>query len=475
MTLPLLAMFILAGVLPLLVDLGPEWNSSAVSLYGVLFLCSLKIGLMIRQGEIRPVAFTFWIFMYVWGALSALMQVARDDFPWPIFHTLANQHHAILLLFVVIVTFEYGYQFQAQRRPPKNLPMEFQPNQVLIIGLLVALWTIYRILALGGPEALMGSRASVMKIFWSHGTTMDRLLRDVTLRAPIFVYMLIVAHYAFGRSIKEKIAAHVRYPFIYMFLLLLPLHFVANYPNALTRAWLGATVVAPALLFMPRQRWSIFLFFIGFIFSMVFIFPQLDKNRRADGAESGLVSNLEFFNNDREIAYAQLINKPDFDVFQQFCNSVQYVEENGLLWGSNFVGAAAFWVPRNIWADKPIGTGYIVGRYFRNPNDNLSSPLWMEGYMAFGLAGIIGLMFFYGRFSADVDSRFLSALSSERPISSLYPVLAVFWAGHQMYFLRGDLLSSVTFSAVPLGLLYISASRNRNRPSQAPLPGQTPP
>lgn len=88
---------------------------------------------------------------------------------------------------------------------------------------------------------------------------------------------------------------------------------------------------------------------------------------------------------------ANLINKPDFDVYQQIVNGLAYFETAGVSLGRQLAGAALFFVPRAMWADKAIPTGDLVGWASGYAFTNLSAPPALEGLVDFGVPGALAV------------------------------------------------------------------------------------
>ena len=79
---------------------------------------------------------------------------------------------------------------------------------------------------------------------------------------------------------------------------------------------------------------------------------------------------------------------------------MDYVDERGFEWGKQASGVVGFWVPRIFWYNKPVPTGVHMGAGFiglmeSTRNTNLSCPVPAEGYIDFGIAGVViyGLIF----------------------------------------------------------------------------------
>ncbi|MGW5360168.1 O-antigen polymerase [Actinopolymorpha pittospori] len=110
---------------------------------------------------------------------------------------------------------------------------------------------------------------------------------------------------------------------------------------------------------------------------LLLVFPYADLFRRVD-------SELAW----RGVA-EQLSAKGDFDAFQEIVRSLSFVSDMGHTYGLQLLGALLFFVPRFMWPGKPISTGTEVARHAGSNWENVSSPLWLETYVDFGLVGML--------------------------------------------------------------------------------------
>ncbi|MGD1853762.1 MAG: O-antigen polymerase [Leptolyngbyaceae cyanobacterium] len=148
-----------------------------------------------------------------------------------------------------------------------------------------------------------------------------------------------------------------------------------------------------------------------------------------------------------------------YDAYENFVHAIDYVDANGNTWGRQLLGAVLFWVPRSIWADKPISTGaYIADEHLRTfvtvHNTNLSSPYIEELYIDFNiLAVIIGcflmgwlfgyLDYLYQRMSNDSFSQVDFYVQPEPMYFILYPTLI----GLSLLWLRGAAMSAFAYTS----------------------------
>jgi hypothetical protein len=128
------------------------------------------------------------------------------------------------------------------------------------------------------------------------------------------------------------------------------------------------------------------------------------------------------------------------------------VNDSGISWGSNFVGAALFFVPRTLWEAKPEPTSWVIYETMDRSRvigtANLSTPLMAEGYYAFGWAGalLISILYWWGISWVTLRSR--------KDIDSWAFLSRGLFAGLALVFLRGTLTVGVSAAA---GLLVAAA------------------
>ncbi len=110
----------------------------------------------------------------------------------------------------------------------------------------------------------------------------------------------------------------------------------------------------------------------------------------------------------KENAWSGLIEafrSGDFDAFSQVVNVADYVAHEGYTMGSQLLGAILFWVPRALWAGKPIDTGTVVAEYKGYTFGNLSSPAFSELYMDGGFILVFAGSLFLGYILRSADIR----------------------------------------------------------------------
>jgi hypothetical protein len=151
----------------------------------------------------------------------------------------------------------------------------------------------------------------------------------------------------------------------------------------------------------------------------------------------GNVNILETFNETFTTEFQRL----DYDAWSNFMATIEYVERYGHTLGQQLLGSVFFFVPRSLWITKPNGTGQLVGQYLMDNYSmwfyNLSNPLQSEGFIEFGLIGII----LYAAFLAYLGKLTFKMINS----NSYAKFIGIYISFQMMLFLRGDLISSGSF------------------------------
>ena len=135
----------------------------------------------------------------------------------------------------------------------------------------------------------------------------------------------------------------------------------------------------------------------------------------------------------------------DYDAYAMLTIVLDHVQNYGITWGKQLVGVMLFWMPRSIWATKPIGTGHFVATQKGWLFTNLSAPLPAEAIINAGRIGMLLWAFILGWIICKLDKLYWNRNNADKenktPFELLYPVLIMFF----FFMNRGDLLSSTAY------------------------------
>jgi hypothetical protein len=148
-------------------------------------------------------------------------------------------------------------------------------------------------------------------------------------------------------------------------------------------------------------------FYLGFCIIMIiylFYFKTMRPSQFVWIIFSGLLLVFPFFNYFRyglsgfempspyHLMFDQL-TELHFDAFSNLIASLEYCDAYGISFGYQLLGVLFFFVPRNIWAGKPLSSGEAVGDYISGNYSlqmtNLSNPIPSEFYINFGWVGVV--------------------------------------------------------------------------------------
>jgi hypothetical protein len=153
----------------------------------------------------------------------------------------------------------------------------------------------------------------------------------------------------------------------------------------------------------------------------------------------------------------------DFDAYEIFIHTVQYVSELGTTYGKQIFGALLFWLPRSLWVNKPIGSGAFIAsylsQYFNVENFNVSNLLISEFFINFHILGVILGSILYGIITGWLDKAYFYLtkyrLSQNSEKIEFYSKLYPFLLGLYLFNLRGDFMSSFAY-AIGFSLAFIT-------------------
>ena len=210
-------------------------------------------------------------------------------------------------------------------------------------------------------------------------------------------------------------------PTLFLFVIFL----AANPASGMARFQAAALYIAVLIALLPRM-WQQRSLMIGVLVGGVFlVLPVLDRFRR--------------YTSDTEFGYSiSFIYQGHFDSFQMFALSLG---ESDLTWGTQLIGAILFFVPRAIWPEKPISSGALVADESSLVFDNISFAFFAEGYINFGIFGVILFAVALGWFAARFDTRARTMRLSGRDL-----VYYHFAVGLIFFFMRGSLMNGVAFA-----------------------------
>jgi hypothetical protein len=388
-----------------------------------------------RIGRPQLLLATFYIYTYVFMGVAAMLQSAVGFYPWP---TVANeqitQFFASATVWIGGIALEAGYRCAglgfgdwAKRFGSRDLVL-WRGCLLAICSLFLAPTLIYYF---GGFEQLFSSRTDRATLLLGAISSDEVLVQNVVLaftRVPIFVATIILI--SFQRHLKTRGSKAFLYQTL-MTATAIGALVIAN-PISSDRTWAGSVLIGiGVVIFDTGRRSTLTKLIIGLTLGFVLVFPFADAFR--DSLDLDISSVTE-----RPIAF-ELVTKGDYDSYEQLSNALQFVQDDGVRYGSEFLGSCLFWVPRKFWAEKTPGGGALVADHFGYEYNNLSMPLWGEFYLDGGVFAVVVGFFVYGIIIAGFDS-----IHQSRGRLVLANVFVPVYVGIQFILLRGALITGIS-------------------------------
>ncbi|WP_106449753.1 hypothetical protein [Trichococcus alkaliphilus] len=394
------------------------YRKISISLVLLTFLALYEVYKLMRimiSTKIRLLELTYHSFVYLFLVIAPIVQIASGRFPLGggFLYTETEVVLTILVITIGIAFYELGIKKGDQRvivSEPSNAKLNLHViNALALFFMLLAAQKFGGITNLGGDRSAMDSTVS--------------LIMNSLLRAPIYIALVLnLIQYRDKRDNNERMTGLGKITLGILFIL----NIIASNPYYTSRYWFGAIFISCCLIFLKWKKSTTSTIILSTMFGFLVLFPYADVSR-SDGE---FLLSLDAILNNLKVG--------DFDAFQQIMNTLSYVKINGYSFGGQLLGAILFFVPRSIWLNKPLGTGFNIGLDLNYVNKNISAPLWSEFYVNFSIVGIIIMFFLYGYITAVMQNEYIATKGK----MNFYQLFVPFYSFYQFFLLRGDLLSS---------------------------------
>ena len=374
-----------------------------------------------------------WFFIFTFLSFAPFLQYSFGKFPlWLSREDEFSICSANLLILTWIVFYAFGYSIKKFRKDKlfsflnrfdigkKGVCISIYLSFIIFIGFLFVFGLKNLLIRGAYREVLISIPCNPLMII------IDKFFRFVPFLSLVGLILL-----------KDKWAGKRKWWTLLIASILINL-FVNN-PLACARYWAGAVILGFVVMLLRKLNRGKGCLSAMLIIGIFLVFP-LTNVLRYRTAETVYLS--EFKLSQLRTAYTST----DFDAYEMGVHVVQYVEKEGVTWGKQLLGPLLFWIPRSLWAGKPAGSGGVVAGYFSYPQINLSCPLPFEGYINFGVIGLILFAILTGTLFSLLDEYHwkVSTAKSFDIMSAYYPFLLVFG----FFAMRGDLISSFSYTVM---------------------------
>lgn len=448
---------ILAGAIPALlaVDVPDVGRSTGWMLtIAIAVWAGIRLSYAIVRGDAQLFDFFFWLFAYIFMGLAPTVQMRSG-----LLSTTTPGMNPDLdvptatIVWVGLLSYEFGrvlavLRERSLRIHPHAAPSAGRPARpitgidrsrtllLLVVGVLFAAYFVQKI----GVSTLLSSRDTAFAARQAAWT--DPATRSVMYALSIYPLLVGVGAMA---VLRRSTTQHRRLYLLIIFgaaaLLLIVVNPVSSARYSMGTVWFALLVYAGAMLTKRRRRITM----VGAIAGLIFVFPLADAFRRTtvDVTWDGF--------------FGEYKGSPDYDAFWQIANAYSFVHDGLVVPGQQALGMLFFWVPRAIWANKPIDTGILLANYRGYPFTNLSAPLWAESLVNGGVIVLLAVFVLAGFALRRFDTRLIPAFAE----NGLWAIVGAIFPVYMLILLRGSLLQASGTVAIAIACILFVAKRSR--------------
>lgn len=370
-----------------------------------------------------------WIFYLSFLVIAPLSQYVHGSSLWGYRISVASYAMANALLFLWAISFgmfsgkrardEGGGDFRGfHRRFFHGLPVV--PRRGVVVAVALSAAATAAIVYMVGFENLFARST----FSFEAESTMEALLKDKILRGlPVMCFIVVLVRYKQRRDCAWLLVAAGA--------LLLLADFPFGMPRYNAAMIYGGLLLLAVPAFMERRG----LFPLLLLLLLVVFFPATNAFRRDEFDALVLLESLS----EAVANIPEGFLNADFDAYSMLVRGVDYVESVGPTLGYQLLSALLFFVPRAIWPGKPVGSGQTVAEYQGQAYTNLSFPLPAEGYINFGIIGLVAMAVIFALVCRRCDRAFWEG--AHQRWMPFYPVACFLF----FFMLRGDLMSSTAY------------------------------
>lgn len=395
-----------------------------------------------------------WIYMLIFLVIAPIIQYITGKFPWwnSEFITDSILVYSNMMVLIFIITF-----LIIRKKIFINLDMEKKhyiefKNVNLVLDLIFyfsCIASLYIISKVGFFDLFSRNTNST-----GLSGAMSLIVTNAFNAFPIIgISMHMLYRKNYNRFYKK-----------YQFIIILGLGVLVNFPTGIPRFKMAAIYIGIILIICSSFK-NKYTFKYIIMIGLLFLFPLINVFRY-NSFDSILSLDIMLPNPTEDFL------KGDFDSYAMLARSVIYTQYEGLTYGRQLVGSILFFIPRFIWSNKPIGSGATIAEKFGWQFTNVSCPFIGEGYINFGVLGVIIFAIVFSFTVTNMEYKYEYMIVNEIKNFSIIRILYPYMLGFVFFILRGDLLSSLSYVigfCVPcIGLLIIdrlisNLSKNRRR------------
>lgn len=396
-----------------------------------------SIGMTVNsQSRAFSIRFVFYFYCFSFMFCAGITQFATGKFCWE-FRPATEEVQAAnlyIILFLIIFSISNVKIFKEKNAQKKfslllHKQHRFKIIPFMLIEIVLLVCGLYAIIRGGGIKMLFSRESFSAYSFSSiiNNTAINQIVSAAITSSCIFCMVLSLNQLKIRKGIQS--------------VLLVGMAAVAMFINV-------PPLAVPRFSFVCAYG-GIFLYFSKWIkkgrrfayilaFGLLIVFPALNAFRFASGKIT-----LEMIQASMGKIGDNFTNA-DYDSYTMLVYCLRYVNVYGITYGSQLLGALLFFVPRNIWGSKPMGSGSLIIKSLAPSyiNQNVSCSFIGEGYLNWGGLGVCVFAFLLSKISKKADDLYWE---KERYIDGCFKNIYSYTALFSLFLFRGDLMSSTAF------------------------------
>ncbi|MDP1616616.1 O-antigen polymerase [Phenylobacterium sp.] len=410
--------------------LGPVAGSMGVALVVAWLFLGGSAGALVHamvnpnRGAASLMAYFFFMFFV---ALPAVVQISLDLFPWGSRYTpehLGMTHTILAMAMLSLMAGQAAVKTRGLPARPAAVPLQELEWNRYFMAVLVLLGLAFLAIVYVGPGVLVNTRGGLREMATADGGARQQI---IFIGRSLALLSLVILSYLFLNTPRGQ-----RRPIYAVSIVALPIGLLLFFPLSLPRFQMMGAALALIVMFVNlyRPALKIVIGTVGGVF-LFYVFPVIKVLTRG----GSFTEFLDALLGGREL-YMYMLTA-DFDAYKQVTDTLIYYGYADHRWGYNFFGALLFFVPRALWPSKPYDTGKYVSEGLGYTYTNVSNPLPAEAMAAFGLIGVVFILFLFGVLIAYIERRALVATVTKSGPAALF--VYALMAGYITIILRGAL------------------------------------
>lgn len=383
-----------------------------------------------RQNEPYSLEKIFYLFSLFFFGVAPLLQSYENSKFWYISPLLEQEYFYLNILILFIIVF-YKIFYDLFRKTIKlpgirnKLSKYAITNKIPIFkGLLLISISLFSFVIVFASNSF-----SIIPMLLRGGELVDEVMRNNTSQDGSPTTWLLINNFIRPLSIMCFLYYAISMQRnIIIFIILGLLALITCFPIAIPR-FAAAAMYIPVILILISFFRKKNIFSLSFIGGLLFIFPFLNIFRNYDSNKK-IELGLDF----------KMFTEPHFDSYQNFA----LIFSNDIItYGQQLFGVFLFWVPRSFWINKPLGSGAFTANKLNFFFDNVAINYFAEGYINFGIFGVLLFLIFLAFATAKLDKIYWTNELSLN--NNFFRVLYMISLGMLFFILRGDLMSSFAY------------------------------